>query len=122
MQLFTGESDDSQILSVADKLFEKREVLAGHEFYSVGESADHFYFLARGCVTLSRNNGLDGSVETVMAGSLFGEVDFFGHQKRQLVAFAMEPCVVFEMRRETYEMMQEQNPALLTRIRDIVMQ
>ncbi|CAH0475529.1 unnamed protein product [Peronospora belbahrii] len=121
-QFFAGESDDSQILSNIDEFFKKREVPAGHEFYSVGESSDRFYFLASGCVTLSKSNGLEESASIVMPGSLFGEVDFFSHQQRQLMAFAMKPCTVLEMRRGTYELMQEQHPVLLTRIRDVVIQ
>ncbi|ETP31842.1 hypothetical protein F442_19322 [Phytophthora nicotianae P10297] len=106
----------------ADQFFQKLEVPAGHEFYSFGQPADRFYFLAAGCVALDRSSSIESNVVNVLSGSLFGEVDYFGRQQRQAMATATEPCVVFEMRRETYEAMQEQNPALYTRIRDVVMQ
>ncbi|KAG7383540.1 Syntaxin-1A [Phytophthora pseudosyringae] len=115
------ETDDSQPLTTADQFFQKLEVPAGHEFYSMGELADRFYFLASGCVALSRST-VETNGDTVLPVSLFGEVDFFSRQQRQALATATEPCTVFEMRRETYEAMQEQNRALWTRTRDVVMQ
>ncbi|KAG6963370.1 hypothetical protein JG688_00008181 [Phytophthora aleatoria] len=122
LQYFTLELDDSQVLSTADQFFQKLEVPAGHEFYSFGQPADRFYFLATGCIALDHSRSVESNVVNVLSGSLFGDVDFFGRQQRQAMATATESCVVFEMRRETYEAMQEQNPALYTRIRDVVMQ
>ncbi|KAK1947491.1 putative vacuolar membrane protein [Phytophthora citrophthora] len=112
VQQFVGLNDG------ADQFFQKLQVPADHEFYNVGESADCFYFLVRGRVALNGSTGL----EEAIPGSLFGEVDFFSHQQRQLVATAMEPCNVLEIHREIYDSMQEKNPELWTRIRDLVLQ
>ncbi|KAG1711414.1 hypothetical protein DVH05_008666 [Phytophthora capsici] len=104
-----------QFVGLDDQFFQKLQVPAGHEFYNVGEPADCFYFLVKGCVAFN------GSEETE-AGSLFGEVDFFSHQQRQVAATATEPCTVVEIHRESYESMQEKNSELWTRIRDLVLQ
>ncbi|ETI44191.1 hypothetical protein F443_11088 [Phytophthora nicotianae P1569] len=126
---YLGEPDNSRLLKGVDQFFSKREIPAGHEFYHVAESSEHFYFLARGSVNLLVNE--DGSVDpgqpltqlqTVLPGSMFGEVFFFSQQPRQTVAIAAEPCTVFEMSREQFDAMKLQAPTLSVGFLDVVVQ
>ncbi|KAE9090984.1 hypothetical protein PF010_g18378 [Phytophthora fragariae] len=107
---YLGEPDNSQLLRGADHFFRRMEVPAGHEFYHVAQASDSFYFLARGSVTLLVNE--DGSIapnqplsqlQTVLPGSMFGEVLFLSQQSRQSAAVAAESCTVFEMSREQFD-------------------
>ncbi|KAF4323304.1 hypothetical protein BBO99_00003346 [Phytophthora kernoviae] len=43
---FMGEPEDSQLLHGVDQFFQRHQVSAGHEFYHMGQSSDHFYFLS----------------------------------------------------------------------------
>ncbi|KAG7401740.1 hypothetical protein PHYBOEH_011029 [Phytophthora boehmeriae] len=124
---FMGEPEDSQLLHGVDQFFQRHYVSAGHEFYQAGQSPDHFYFLVSGTVSLSTT--VDSStapkasqIEIVHPCSMFGEVDFFSRQHRHSTATATEPCTIFEMTRETYDAMREQQPALWTSVRDVVIQ
>ncbi|KUF93273.1 inactive serine/threonine-protein kinase lvsG [Phytophthora nicotianae] len=126
---YLGEPDNSRLLKGVDQFFSKREIPAGHEFYHVAESSEHFYFLARGSVNLLVNE--DGSVDpgqpltqlqTVLPGSMFGEVFFFSQQPRQTVAIAAEPCTVFEMSREQFDAMKLRAPTLSVSFLDVVVQ
>ncbi|GMF65651.1 unnamed protein product [Phytophthora lilii] len=126
---YLGEPDNSTLLQGVDNFFRKLELPAGHEFYHVAESSDHFYFLARGSVTLFVND--DGGIapnqpltqlQTVLPGSMFGEVFFFSQQCRQTAATAAEPCTVFEMSREQFDAMKLQAPALSVSFLDVVVQ
>lgn len=126
---YLGEPDNSRLLQGVDQFFSKSDVPAGHEFYHVAESSDHFYFLARGSVNLLVNE--DGSVDpgqpltqlqTVLPGSMFGEVFFFSQQARQTAAVAAEPCTVFEMSREQFDAMKLQAPTLSVSFLDVVVQ
>ncbi|KAI9911170.1 hypothetical protein PsorP6_009441 [Peronosclerospora sorghi] len=114
-----GESEALPFWTGANEYFERRNVSAGHEFYRSREPADCFYFLASGCITLERSHGVD---QSVMPGSLFGDVEFFGRQERRARAVATERSTVFEMRRENYIFMQEQNSILCARVCHIVME
>ncbi|KAL4117578.1 hypothetical protein PRIC2_011566 [Phytophthora ramorum] len=126
---YLGEPDNSKLLQGVDRFFSKLEVPVGHEFYRVGQSSDHFYFLARGGVTLFVND--DGSVvpnqplmqlQTVLPGAMFGEVFFFSQQCRQTAASASEPCTVFEMSREQFDAMKVQDPTLSVSFLDVAVQ
>ncbi|KAG3199770.1 hypothetical protein PC128_g5073 [Phytophthora cactorum] len=126
---YLGEPDNSRLLQGVDQFFSKREIPAGHEFYHVAESSDHFYFLARGSINLLVNE--DGSVDpgqsltqlqTVLPGSMFGEVFFFSQQPRQTAAIAAEPCTVFEMSRYQFDAMKLQAPTLSVSFLDVVVQ
>ncbi|OWY99445.1 Sulfate Permease, partial [Phytophthora megakarya] len=126
---YLGEPDHSTLLQGVDQFFRKLEIPAGHEFYHVAEPSDSFYFLARGSVTLFVNE--DGSVapnqsltqlQTVIPGSMFGEVFFFSQQPRQTAATAAETCTVFEMRREQFDAMKLQAPTLSVSFLDVVVQ
>ncbi|GMF50884.1 unnamed protein product [Phytophthora fragariaefolia] len=126
---YLGEPDNSQLLRGIDRFFHKMKVPAGHEFYHVAQSSDHFYFLAHGCVSLLVNQ--DGSIapnqplsqlQTVQPGAMFGEVLFLSQQSRQTAAVADEPCTVFEMSREQFDAMKVQAPELSVSFLDVVVQ
>jgi len=126
---YLGEPDSSKLLQGVDSFFRKLQVPAGHEFYHVAESSDHFYFVARGSVTLLVNE--DGSIapnqpltqlQTVRPGAMFGEVFFFSQQSRQTTAQAAEPCTVFQMSREQFDAMKVQAPSLSVNFLDVVVQ
>ncbi|GMF50882.1 unnamed protein product [Phytophthora fragariaefolia] len=125
-----GESNDSRpSLAGVDQFFRMIEVPAGHNFYGVAEYPNKFFFLARGRVVILKN--VDGTVDpdklltqlkTIRPSSMFGEVAFFGQQRRHTAAAAMEPCTVYGMSREQFAAMKEQSPMLSNRVRDVVVQ
>ncbi|CAH0521620.1 unnamed protein product [Peronospora belbahrii] len=126
---FLDEPDNSKLLQGIDDFFRKLEVPAGHEFYHIAESSDHFYFLAHGSVTLFVNE--DGNtafgqplmkLQPVLAGSMFGEVSFFSQNPRQTAATAFESCIVFEMSRDQFNAMKVQAPTLSISFLDVIVQ
>ncbi|KAG1685868.1 hypothetical protein DVH05_007634 [Phytophthora capsici] len=126
---YLGEPDNSRLLQGVDQFFTKRQVPAGHEFYHVAEQSDNFFFLAQGSVNLLVNE--DGSMDpnqpltqlqTVLPGSMFGEVFFFSQQPRQTAATAAETCIVFEMSRAQFDAMKVQAPTLSVSFLDVVVQ
>ncbi|KAF1778727.1 Cyclic nucleotide-binding-like [Phytophthora cactorum] len=116
---YLGEPDNSRLLQGVDQFFSKREIPAGHEFYHVAESSDHFYFLAHGSVDPGQSLT---QLQTVLPGSMFGEVFFFSQQPRQTAAIAAEPCTVFEMSRDQFDAMKLQAPTLSVSFLDVVVQ
>ncbi|KAE9328076.1 hypothetical protein PF008_g16261 [Phytophthora fragariae] len=104
---YLGEPDNSQLL----------------------RGADHFFRRMEGSVTLLVNE--DGSIapnqplsqlQTVLPGSMFGEVLFLSQQSRQSAAVAAESCTVFEMSREQFDAMKVEAPALSVNFLDVVVQ
>ncbi|KAJ8540756.1 hypothetical protein ON010_g12470 [Phytophthora cinnamomi] len=125
LQQFISGSDDLHNLCGVEQYFERREVPVGHQFYAVGQFAEHFYFLVSGCIGLFVTDDATTSTSRlfdVLPSSLFGEMAFVSRQHRSLAAIAAEPSTVLEMSRKMFDALEEQNPALWFRLREMVMQ
>ncbi|KAI9920089.1 hypothetical protein PsorP6_015737 [Peronosclerospora sorghi] len=123
---YLNEPETSTLLDGVDPFFRQLHVAPGHVFYRIADVSDHFYFLARGLVTLFV---LDQDapehvkpLQTVLPSSLFGEVFFLSQEPRQTTAIASQTCTVFEMSRAQFEAMKVQAPSLSVNFLDVIVQ
>jgi CRP-like cAMP-binding protein len=83
----------------------------GETFYAPWEHDGKLFVLKRGRMRLYRTEGTrEFTLEVVEAGTVFGEMAFTPHRLRESFARAMEPSVVFAMKRAAVERLIREKP------------
>jgi CRP-like cAMP-binding protein len=83
----------------------------GETFYAPWEHDGKLFVLKRGRMRLYRTEGTrEFTLEVVEAGTVFGEMAFTPHRLRESFARAMEPCIIFVMKRAAVERLIREKP------------
>ncbi len=92
---------------------ERHELKVGEALFRQGEPADSVELLASGCVAITIQDELDRPIRLrrMVGYTVVGEMGFYRDVPRTASVIAEEPSVVYRLTRESFDRMQEQDPA-----------
>ena len=92
---------------------ERHELKVGEALFRQGEPADSVELLASGCVAITIQDELDRPIRLrrMLGYTVVGEMGFYRDVPRTASVIAEEPSVVYRLTRESFDRMQEQDPA-----------
>ncbi|KAF2461111.1 sulfate transporter family-domain-containing protein [Lineolata rhizophorae] len=103
LQTFRGLSDkDLDFWSRVVPFFEKRTLKAGDVLYRRGDVPDGFYLLESGLIHVEYELEQGHYYETIVPGTTFGELPFFGDTDRTGTVACERDCVVWCLTRERW--------------------
>ncbi|WP_162532255.1 cation:proton antiporter [Candidatus Scalindua japonica] len=88
-------------------------VPAGNAIIRQGDTGDSMYFIVRGVVRTSFEDGdEERDMGTMMAGDFFGEIALLERCTRTATCRAVTPCALYELTRKDFEIIIATNPSI----------
>lgn len=125
MQLKTFLTDDKTQISALMSYLEAMQMDVGDFLFRQGESPDALYFIESGEIStvFTLENGSDAKqfplwgnrrVQTLSAGTIAGEVEFYTQAAYTLSAIADKPSTLYRLSRQSLERMRQDQPQTAT--------
>lgn len=91
----------------------RQEVAVDERIFLQGEPSDSVVLLASGCVaiTIDDDQGRAIRLRRMVGYTVIGEMGFYRRVPRTATVIAEEPSIIYRMTRESFETMQDQDPA-----------
>lgn len=111
LQIFHDLSDKNEDFWIRAKdAFQRREVRAGETLFRANEPATGFYLVESGILRAEYDLPQGWLYESIVAGTTCGELPFFSDTDRTATVSAERACVVWEMDRKGWEVLQKREP------------
>ncbi len=116
MQLKTYLTADSKQISVLMNYLELMTLEANATLFHQGDMATALYFVESGEISTIMNmeTDRDRRVQTLSAGTIVGEVEFYTQRPYELSAIADKPTRLYYLSRNNLQRMQEEHPQVAT--------
>lgn len=120
-----GNLDDHQVELLSSHL-RKIEYVNGEFVFHEGDDSNSLYVIQEGEVEISKMKGSDDQeyvpLVTLDEGNIVGELSFVRRSKRSANAIAISYAKLFELSRDDFNAIVDENPSLGCRIYDAILQ
>ncbi|KAJ4416514.1 hypothetical protein N0V82_006709 [Gnomoniopsis sp. IMI 355080] len=111
LQIFHDLSDKNEDFWIRAKdSFKRREIRQGETLFHASEPATGFYLVESGILRAEYNLPQGWLYESIVAGTTCGELPFFSETDRTAKVVAERDCVLWEMDREGWIVLQKREP------------